>query len=590
MSVAIIQQWLGMQCRNIPGARSGVITLQNADDGMTSVQWPASQAPLPSRLLKAAKTATEQHKAFVHIPRNNADEKAGTVLAMPLRINGLPDSAAALDCDKLNPDEGKAALELLARQLPRLEQLLNPARVDKTEAKPPLDLLTRTLATGLTHPDFDTAITAVTTELQQRFGCERISFAFWKNQTAQIHQVSGTSEIKRQQKLLRDIENVMNEAADQMMLVCSPATEKTVHRINLAHRDYASQHNDAVIASAPLINNEELFGILCFERAAGRNFSDQELDQLETVAAFLAPLFQLKYDASAPWYRRLFKAPDDNKRLITRKKVLLFSAITAVILLSFSAFWPVSFEVTAPARIEGSVQRTVTAPGSGYLDQVFVRPGDFVTRGDLLATLDDDDLLVERRRLESELSQFQSDYSAAMATRNRAEMGVATAKINEAQAKLDLVKQQLKRLDLRANLSGIVIAGDLTQSLGSPVEKGQELMTLAPDKDYRIKLGIPEADIRHVSVGQSGELVLASSPGKKIPFEITRITPMASILDNQNTFAAEAQINDQQQHQLRPGMEGYARIHAGERSLLWVWMHRIGDWLRLQTWKWTGSL
>ena len=32
--------------------------------------------------------------------------------------------------------------------------------------------------------------------------------------------------------------------------------------------------------------------------------------------------------------------------------------------------------------------------------------------------------------------------------------------------------------------------------------------------------------------------------------------------------------------------EGVAKINVDERSLLWIWTHRITDWLRLWFWTW----
>jgi hypothetical protein len=33
-------------------------------------------------------------------------------------------------------------------------------------------------------------------------------------------------------------------------------------------------------------------------------------------------------------------------------------------------------------------------------------------------------------------------------------------------------------------------------------------------------------------------------------------------------------------------MEGIGKLDAGERSLLWIWTHRMVDWLKLQLWSW----
>ena len=40
--------------------------------------------------------------------------------------------------------------------------------------------------------------------------------------------------------------------------------------------------------------------------------------------------------------------------------------------------------------------------------------------------------------------------------------------------------------------------------------------------------------------------------------------------------------------ELRPGLLGVGKVEAGSRSLLWIWTHRISDWLRLTLWSWIG--
>jgi hypothetical protein len=37
---------------------------------------------------------------------------------------------------------------------------------------------------------------------------------------------------------------------------------------------------------------------------------------------------------------------------------------------------------------------------------------------------------------------------------------------------------------------------------------------------------------------------------------------------------------------LRPGMEGVGKVDIGRRSLIWIWTHRLFDWLRLAAWSW----
>jgi hypothetical protein len=33
-------------------------------------------------------------------------------------------------------------------------------------------------------------------------------------------------------------------------------------------------------------------------------------------------------------------------------------------------------------------------------------------------------------------------------------------------------------------------------------------------------------------------------------------------------------------------MQGVGKVEVGERRLIWIWTHRIVDWLRLWIWAW----
>ena len=57
-------------------------------------------------------------------------------------------------------------------------------------------------------------------------------------------------------------------------------------------------------------------------------------------------------------------------------------------------------------------------------------------------------------------------------------------------AQLELIDAQLARMRLTAPFSGVVVSGDLSQSLGSPVEHGQVLFEVAPLDAYRVILEV----------------------------------------------------------------------------------------------------
>ncbi|MEW7995330.1 MAG: HlyD family secretion protein, partial [Candidatus Thiodiazotropha endolucinida] len=131
------------------------------------------------------------------------------------------------------------------------------------------------------------------------------------------------------------------------------------------------------------------------------------------------------------------------------------------------------------------------------------------------------------------------------------------------------------------------VSGDLTQSLGAPLKRGEELFKIAPLDSYRVMLQVDELDIADVQIGQFGHLRLAGYPDLDYGFSVKRILPLSTASEGSYLFTLEAELEDAEEH-LRPGLQGVAKIDAGKRSLLWLVSHRLIDWLRLQLWRWWG--
>jgi multidrug efflux pump subunit AcrA (membrane-fusion protein) len=201
----------------------------------------------------------------------------------------------------------------------------------------------------------------------------------------------------------------------------------------------------------------------------------------------------------------------------------------------------------------------------------------------VLARLDDRDLRLERRKRESQIVQLEKEYREALADRDRTQVSILRAQIEQAAAHLGLVEEQLGRTHVVAPFDGIILEGDLDRSLGSPVELGRVLFEIAPLDGYRIIIEVDGRDIVDVEVGQPGRLALASLPGRPLPLMIDRITPISTSADGRTYFRVEA-VLEEPFAALRPGMEGIAKVDVGRRRLLWVWTHELLDWLRLWTW------
>jgi len=254
-------------------------------------------------------------------------------------------------------------------------------------------------------------------------------------------------------------------------------------------------------------------------------------------------------------------------------------------LVLFLALATGDFRISADATLEGSVQRSVVAPIAGYVAEARVRAGDVVEEGQLLARLDERDLKLERLKRVGEWEQRRRALRKSQAAHERTEVMILDSQIDQAKAQIALLDAQLDRIRLVAPFGGVVVSGDLSQSLGSPVERGAVLFEIAPLDSYRVILSIDERDVAEVTPGQTGTLALAGLPADRLALTIEKLTPAATAADGRNRFRVEARLEDRAPA-LRPGMQGVAKIDVGQRRLVWVWTHALVDWLRLWAWNW----
>ena len=187
---------------------------------------------------------------------------------------------------------------------------------------------------------------------------------------------------------------------------------------------------------------------------------------------------------------------------------------------------------------------------------------------------------------DDEVHTALSEYSEALANHERAQMRILTSLIEQADAQIALIEEQLARTRIVAPFDGFVVAGDLSQSLGAPVERGDVLFEVAPLDSYRVILDVDEREISDVRVGQTGQLALTGMPRDSLAIQVEKITPISSSEDGRNFFRVEARLLGEPSPKLRPGMEGVGKIFVDERKLVWIWTYKIVHWFRMFLWSW----
>jgi biotin carboxyl carrier protein len=348
--------------------------------------------------------------------------------------------------------------------------------------------------------------------LAAQLGCKRVAMGWLNGKSLKLVALSHGAQVS-EHAVLDGLAEAMHESLSQGLTLCLPRVDAGQARLTLAHRSLLKREGLAGVMTVPLADGGEIVAALTCERE-GLPFAPHEILLVEQVAAALGPTLVLKRAAERglrerlalhwqAWKRKFTDPSHLSWRIVAGSVAALAVAVLAV---------PLPHRVSATARVEGAVQRVMSAPQDGYLRQVHVRPGDAVRAGQLLAELSDEDLQWQLRSRQAELAQQENAFADAFARSDRTQAAIAQAKSAEARAQLALVQQQLGRTKVTAPFDGVVIAGDLTQKLGAPLKRSEALFTLSPLQDFRVVLEVDEREIAGVLEGQRARLLLSALP------------------------------------------------------------------------------
>ena len=589
---AFARTWLALQCRMIPGTTSAVLVLKSGDRFAPAAFWPEGRRTRPHLAEIAERALRERRALVVPVPQPQHDGEATPRLrydvARPIEADGELVGVVAVDVSPRSERDADATVRQLQwggawLEIARLRGDTSRAAVVRDRLQTVLDLV----ASAFGHERFASAAVAFVTAVSTRLGADRVTLAFVRRGRARTVAVSHSARFSRSSNLVRAIELAMDEAIDQQALVVWPQPLDWRPQVARAHAELARQHALGTVCTAPLVEGGRVLGALTVERPADQPFDAVTLELLEVLAGLAGPILERARRDDRWIGAKLADAARGLLRRIAgpRHLGLKVSLAAAVLVLVFLATATGDFRVSSNAALEPVIRQALTAPFQGYVGEAPARAGDVVKGGQLLATLDDRELRLNRLKWLSQQEQLTRQYHQAMAVRNAAAVGILTAQIDQAKAEVALLDYNLAHTRLTAPFDGIVVAGDLSQSLAAPVERGQVLFEVAPLDAYRVVLQVNEHDIAHVRTAQRGTLVLTGAPAEPLPFVVEKITPVSASREGYNYFRVEARLA-QRLERLRPGMEGVGKVEIDRRLLVWIWTRQVVDWVRLQLWKW----
>jgi len=204
-------------------------------------------------------------------------------------------------------------------------------------------------------------------------------------------------------------------------------------------------------------------------------------------------------------------------------------------------------------------QNTISSDAQGKLIKLTIEEGDRVSKGQLIAKIDDEMLRLQldnaevsiegQKNDDARYSNLVKDNAVSGVQAEKTKLGLRSAEIQKKQ-----LEKQLRSTSITAPFSGVVTKKMV--DLGSFIGNGTPIIELTDISSLKLTISVPERDILKFKLGQSVELNADIYGTRKFRGKVSNISVQA---DRSHNFKVQISVPNQQQ-ELMAGMYGSASL------------------------------
>jgi RND family efflux transporter MFP subunit len=268
---------------------------------------------------------------------------------------------------------------------------------------------------------------------------------------------------------------------------------------------------------------------------------------------------------------RAFQRGNRPRKSPTKRKILIGSVVALVLaatIMFFKGLFDPAVEVqlatvaltspsqtnailTASGYVVARRKAAVASKGTGRLVLLNVEEGDQVKKGQIIARLEDADVVAARERARQSLLLAQADLYDAKTSYERlrillkqgaiaqAEYDVAEARYKRVIASIDVARFALKEAEVAAENTRIIApfdgtvlkknadVGEIVAPLAGAASSKAAVVTIADMSSLEVDADVSEANITRVAPEQQCEITLDAYPQQRYPGYVTKIVPTA---------------------------------------------------------------
>ncbi|HXY13872.1 MAG TPA: efflux RND transporter periplasmic adaptor subunit [Terriglobales bacterium] len=560
-------------------------TLQNAGEGVPGDVSDNGEPvliddPEDPRLQKRnARIGERVVFSLIAAPLMDRESLVGVVEAIN-RLDGLPfdeDDQFLLTniSETANNALHNASLLLAERKVEILETLVRVSRE-----------ITSTL-------DIGRVLQAIVNDTQAVLSYDRAAIALEERGIIQLKAVSGSPQINTSDPTIKLLKEMLEWASlsEEEIHVTQHGDEIDVSRESSRAKfsEYFAVTGARAFYAIPLDDDQGPLGILSFESNDPDFMTRAHLEVVRVLAAqATVALRNASLYRDVPFISVLEPVLEKKRRFLAmekRRRMLWLASAAAVAL--FFVFFPIPMRLAGDATIAPFRKAQVTPSFDGVVEAVYVREGDRVQAGTILADLEDWDLRAAVAAAHAKYTTAVAEMNHALAANDGTEAGIQRVQAEYWAAELKRAQQRLEKTHLRSPLDGVVATPRVENFVGEHLAPGDSFIEVIDSRESSIDVGIDEQDAVLLQPGRRATIKLDAYPTRSFPGQVQVISPMSSV-ENENRIYYARVLVPNQDGVIRAGMHGRGKVMAGWRPIGYVLFRRPAMWIYSKLWSWFG--
>jgi RND family efflux transporter MFP subunit len=422
---------------------------------------------------------------------------------------------------------------------------------------------------------------------------DRAAIAIQQLGKLQVRAISGKAEVVQFDPATKQLREMLNWAAGAGSDVYVTQEGDEIHTDREETRLRFKEHFAATgykgWYSIPLEDEQGLLGILSFESRNPAFLSGAHLEFIKVVASqATVAIRNASLYKEVPLIGMLEPLIQKKQQFMRQQNARTVLGIAAAVAAFVLIVVPLPMRVTGDAVVAPLATSQIQATVPAVVQKVYVREGQPVKKGQVLADLEDWDYRAALAEAESKFRVAQAQANSAQASNDGTEAAMHRYEADYWASEVARGKERLERTHLRAPFDGVVVGPDVETFVGRHLAEGDKFCEVVDSSRARVDVEVDEDDLPLLQTAQPVTVKVDGFPLKSFAGTLANVSPTSVTSEDRRVFLGRVDVENGGRL-LRGGMRGRAKVKVGWRPSGYVLFRGIAYWAWSHIWSLFGS-